>query len=170
MWSKSCAEFYRPGSPQVGRGWTCSGSAEVRDRIGRVAAVPLASIREPLDTIAAFVDTFVAAWPSADASPLSDFFTEDAVYCNGPLEPVIGRVAILATLESFMELAGSVSVDVVHAIADGHLVMTERVDYFESDDRSVALPVLGVFELNGGRIVAWRDYFDLAKFTSQMEA
>jgi len=24
-----------------------------------------------------------------------------------------------------------------------------------------ALPVVGVFEVRGGRIVAWRDYFDL---------
>jgi len=27
---------------------------------------------------------------------------------------------------------------------------------------------MGAFEVRQGRIVAWRDYFDLAQFTSQM--
>jgi limonene-1,2-epoxide hydrolase len=28
--------------------------------------------------------------------------------------------------------------------------------------------VMGVFEIRGGKIKAWRDYFDLAEFQSQM--
>ena len=55
----------------------------------------------------------------------------------------------------------------VHVVADGGLVMTERIDYLVADGRSVALPVLGVFELTGPRIVAWRDHFDLAQFGAQ---
>jgi limonene-1,2-epoxide hydrolase len=31
------------------------------------------------------------------------------------------------------------------------------------------LPVMGVFEVNNdGKITAWRDYFDMNQFTSQM--
>lgn len=96
------------------------------------------------------------------------FFTEDAVYRNGPLEAVSGRDAIVATLASFMTLGGRVSVEMVHALVDGNLVMTERVDFFESRGRSLELPVVGVFELNGEQIAAWRDYFDLNVFTTQM--
>jgi limonene-1,2-epoxide hydrolase len=32
----------------------------------------------------------------------------------------------------------------------------------------VALPVSGTFEVRDGRIVAWRDYFDMNQFLSQM--
>lgn len=126
-------------------------------------------MREPRETISEFVDAFVAAWPTGDASRLADFFTDDAVYCNGPLEPVAGRTAILAALEAFMEVGGRVSVDMRHVVAVGDLVMTERVDYLEVDRRSVALPVAGVFELAGPRITAWRDYFDLAQFAAHLD-
>jgi limonene-1,2-epoxide hydrolase len=48
--------------------------------------------------------------------------------------------------------------------------MNERVDRFhmKADGRWVEAPVMGVFELEGGKIKAWRDYFDLAGFTGQM--
>ncbi len=122
---------------------------------------------EPHETIAAFVDTFVAAWPTGDAGPLGDFFTEDAVYRNGPLAPVAGRAAIVENLESLMAVGGRVSVDMVHVVADGGVVMTERVDFLEADGRRVALPVLGVFEVESGRIAVWRDYFDLGQFAAE---
>lgn len=101
---------------------------------------------------------------------MGDFFTENAVYRNGPLDPVTGRTAIVATLETFMGMGGRVSVDMVHSLVDGPLVMTERVDYFVNGGHSIALPVFGVFELDGGQISAWRDYFDLGQFTSQLSA
>lgn len=123
-------------------------------------------MREPVETIAAFVDAFVTAWPTRRAGPLGDFFTTDAVYHNGPLPPVAGRAAIVETLEAVMLIGGRVSVEMVHVVADGDLVMTERVDYLVVDGRSVALPVLGVFELTGPQIAAWRDYFDLGQFNA----
>jgi limonene-1,2-epoxide hydrolase len=46
--------------------------------------------------------------------------------------------------------------------------MTERVDAFKLPDKSFELPVMGTFEVNDGKINAWRDYFDLNQFTSQM--
>ena len=35
-------------------------------------------------------------------------------------------------------------------------------------DRTIALPVAGFFEVHDGKITAWRDYFDMGQFTSQM--
>jgi limonene-1,2-epoxide hydrolase len=46
--------------------------------------------------------------------------------------------------------------------------MNERVDRFRVGDRWADLPVAGVFEVNAdGKIVLWRDYFDLTTFTTQ---
>ena len=47
--------------------------------------------------------------------------------------------------------------------ADG-IVMNERTDILQMGDNRVELPVMGVFELQGGKISAWRDYFDMASF------
>ena len=33
----------------------------------------------------------------------------------------------------------------------------------------VALPVMGTFEVVNGKIRAWRDYFDMNQFQSQLE-
>ena len=46
--------------------------------------------------------------------------------------------------------------------------MTERVDVFTLPDKSFDLRVMGTFEVIGGKISAWRDYFDMQQFTSQM--
>ncbi|RIK28224.1 MAG: hypothetical protein DCC55_38880 [Chloroflexi bacterium] len=52
--------------------------------------------------------------------------------------------------------------------AAGNVVFTERVDRIDAVGRHVDLPVAGVFELDGERIRAWRDYFDLATYTRAM--
>lgn len=44
--------------------------------------------------------------------------------------------------------------------ASGPIVFTERIDRFRSNTVALDLPVAGVFEVRGGRIVAHRDYFD----------
>ncbi len=89
------------------------------------------------------------------------------MYRNGPLEPVAGRAAIAASLEVMMSMGGHVSVDLRHVVVNGDVVMTERRDSITADGRSAELPVLGVFELRGERIAAWRDYFDVGQFDAQ---
>jgi limonene-1,2-epoxide hydrolase len=42
--------------------------------------------------------------------------------------------------------------------------MNERTDHIQMGDNAVSLPVVGVFEVSGGKIKAWRDYFDMAQF------
>lgn len=119
-------------------------------------------------TPADVVKEFIAAWPAGDAKKLASFFSEDAVYHNIPIEPVKGREAIEATFSGFMGMAETIRFDVLHQVADGPVVMTERVDHFISAARTISLPVMGVFEVHDGAITAWRDYFDMSQFTSQM--
>src|SRR4051812_12603246 len=115
----------------------------------------------PTDVVDMFVAAFVAAWPTGDASAVAALFSEDASYHNGPLEPVHSRAAIEETLRSFMAMGGEVSVDVLHQLADDRYVLTERVDHFVIDGKRFSLPVMGLFEVENGEFVAWRDYFDL---------
>lgn len=47
--------------------------------------------------------------------------------------------------------------------ADGNRVLTERLDRFVRADGSevAAAKLMGIFEVEGDCIVAWRDYFDV---------
>ena len=126
-----------------------------------------------METPIEVVRRFCAAWSDdATADELASFFTEDAVYHNVPLEPVSGRENIATAIASFIRPGppGIESIDfrLVNIAANGPVVMTERVDVFRVSDRSFELQVMGAFEVNDGKISAWRDYFDLSQFTSRM--
>jgi limonene-1,2-epoxide hydrolase len=123
----------------------------------------------PVETVEDFMVAFMTAWPTADTTALASFFSEEAVYRNGPLEPVRGRTAIEATFAQFMRVGGQVDVDIVHMLAEGPIVMTERVDHLtRADGTTASLPMMGTIEVHHGLITAWRDYFDLHQFTTQV--
>ncbi len=115
-----------------------------------------------------FMAAFMAAWPTGDAVTLSSFFSEDAEYRNGPLEPVHGRDAIVADLARMMSLGGEVDADLRHLLSDGAVVMTERVDYVRLGEKTASLRIAGVFEVHDGVITGWRDYFDPKEFGTQL--
>ena len=52
-----------------------------------------------------------------------------------------------------------------------NVVMNERTDRFHIGDAVVSIDVAGVFEVGAdGRIILWRDDFDLKMYTDQMAA
>jgi limonene-1,2-epoxide hydrolase len=115
------------------------------------------------------VTQFCEQIAQGDAAQAAAFFSDDAIYHNIPLDPVNGRDAIRDTIAMFLEMADKVWFDTLHLVADGPLVMTERIDHFVMGDRDIALPVMGAFDVSDGKITAWRDYFDMNQFTSQMQ-
>ncbi|HXO84405.1 MAG TPA: limonene-1,2-epoxide hydrolase family protein [Gemmatimonadales bacterium] len=123
--------------------------------------------------------SFCAAWgDNLGAAELAAFFTDDAVYHNIPMAPVIGRAAIEKNIGSFIRpgkaaAPGIVPVEsidfrIINIAANGPVVMTERVDVFTLAGKTFELPVMGTFEVKDGKISAWRDYFDINQFTSRM--
>ena len=115
------------------------------------------------------VTRFCAAWGEGDLDQIMSFFAADAVYHNIPIAPVTGVEAIRATIESFAGGVDKIEFRVQHQATDGNVVMNERVDAFISAAKTIELPVMGVFEIDAdGKIAAWRDYFDLNQFMSQM--
>ncbi len=114
------------------------------------------------------VNSFMRAAAVRDYDTALAMLSEDVVYQNMPLPPVEGPVAVRETLESLLGSTSASEWLVLREVADGDLVMNERIDRFEVDGRWLELPVAGVFEVRDGRIVAWRDYFDLATITDQL--
>lgn len=115
------------------------------------------------------VSKFCAAAARRDTKELGAYFTDDAVYHNIPIAPVTGRDAIVATLEQFIAPATSVEFEMLAIASTGNVVLTERIDRFVMNGKTIAIPVMGTFELTAdGKITAWRDYFDMQQFMSQM--
>lgn len=111
------------------------------------------------------VREFCAAWERMDVDELMGYFTDDAVYHNVPMAPFAGAAAIRDGLSGMKAFMSSIRFEIHRQVASGDLVMNERTDHIVMGERTVALPVVGVFELSGGKIRAWRDYFDMAQFT-----
>ena len=119
----------------------------------------------PSDVVTDFCD----AWGKGDIEGILEFFTPDAEYHNIPMDPVTGVDAIRALISGFTAGVDKIEFRVKHQAANGFVVMNERVDAFITPERTIELPVMGVFELtDDGKIAAWRDYFDLQQFMSQM--
>lgn len=119
---------------------------------------------------AEIVRAFCAEWdaPALDGERIASYFTEDAFYHNIPMEPITGRDAIAAALSGMAGMMTSKGWEILNLVAEGDVVMTERIDRFDAQGNAVALPVMGVFELRDGKIASWRDYFDLGTFEKQM--
>lgn len=91
--------------------------------------------------------------------------TEDIFYHNIPMEPIRGKQAFDAFMSKDTDLE-IIDLEVLHSAENGPVVMNERADVFRRNGHVLELPVMGVFELEGGLIRSWRDYFDLATFSN----
>ncbi len=113
------------------------------------------------------VTAFCRAWSNRDVDEILGYFTEDAVYHNMPMPPMQGKPAIKTLLQQIVSPTSWIEWETLNMAEAGNVVFTERVDRFEMGGKKVELPVAGVFEIENGKIKAWRDYFDMAAWTRQ---
>ena len=132
-----------------------------------MAGRPLPEEEFPLDN-EKIIREFIAAWSRLDAAELARFFAEDGVYHNMPAAPVAGRDNIEQMIGGFIAAWTETEWDVLNLVADGNLVIAERLDRTKAGDKGVDLPCTGVFELEEGKIKVWRDYFDMATYARGM--
>ncbi|HYC01540.1 MAG TPA: limonene-1,2-epoxide hydrolase family protein [Candidatus Limnocylindrales bacterium] len=110
---------------------------------------------------------FCKAWSRRNCQELLGYFADDAIYHNIPMPAVQGKDAIEQVFDMFLPISQKIEWEMKQLVGQGNLVFTERVDRFWMGDKTVELPVAGVFELEDGKIKEWRDYFDLATWTRQ---
>ena len=114
------------------------------------------------------VRDFCAAWSRLNVEELIGYFSEDAVYHNMPGPASRGVTAVRRTIEGFLRGWDKTRWEIVSIAASGSTVLVERVDRTNAGEKHVDLPVVGVFEIEDGKIRAWRDYFDLTTYTRAM--
>lgn len=112
------------------------------------------------------VREFVAAWSRLDPDELVSYFATDGTYYNMPTAPVTGHDDLRKFIGGFLASWEETDWEITNLLVDGNLVIAERIDRTHAAGRYVELPCVGVFEMEAGKIKVWRDYFDLATFTT----
>ena len=112
------------------------------------------------------VREFFAAWTKLDPDRIVDFFSEDAVYHNIPLQRIEGKPAIRETIAGWCGQMESIDFVFRHIVSEGDLVLMERCDVVPSPSGPHELPIMAILELRDGKIAAWREYFDLAQMNA----
>lgn len=114
------------------------------------------------------VSNFISAIELGRLDAALALLADDCEYDNVPLGAVTGPNAVRDVLGPFLARFEEVSWVVEHQVASGSqeagVVMNERRDRFRSGDSWAEIAVAGLFVLRHGRIVLWRDYFDLGQF------
>ena len=122
-------------------------------------------------TPAETVRQFLKAMEALDYDTGLKLVSADCAYTNPPpLGTVHGPAGIRAVLEPFFAPTLENDFQILREASDGAVVILERLDRHRLADKWVELPVTGVFEVQGGLITYWRDYFDAATILSEWPA
>lgn len=106
------------------------------------------------------VETFLYALQDEDYDAAYAALADNILYQNVGYTTMRGRKRIIKV---FRRGAGRVRFEVkFHRITtEGNAIMTERTDALILGPVRMQFWVCGVFEVHGGRITLWRDYFDM---------
>jgi limonene-1,2-epoxide hydrolase len=96
-----------------------------------------------------------------DLAAVEALLDEKVMYHNIGSEPAVGREATLAAVKVQFDMFDPIEFRICNLAVDGDTVLTERVDAITANGITAPVPVMGTFEIRDGRIVAWRDYFDM---------
>jgi limonene-1,2-epoxide hydrolase len=115
-------------------------------------------------TQARTVETFLKAMQSQDFDTIDALVADDIVYQNVGLPTIRGGHRVKKLLRS-MEGRMGFEVALHRNVAEGDTVLNERTDAIVLGPLRLQFWVCGVFEVHGGQITLWRDYFDFYDFT-----
>ena len=114
---------------------------------------------EKLTTALEMID----AWNRIDIDGIIELFAEDGQMLLMMEERgTIGRDALRRRIGKLCQAMTEVSIEVKTAgVIDGQ-VFLQRVDSFVLNGRTGSMPVVGVLEIEDGRVQVWREYYDHA--------
>jgi limonene-1,2-epoxide hydrolase len=117
----------------------------------------------------ATVRQMIEAWNTRNWQQVYDLFAADGRLESMMLtEPTVGRAAIEKRIGALAKDISKIELRIRHiGVADG-VVFIERVDDFVYRGHHGKVPVVGVVEVEDGRVKAWREYYDRAQMLEAM--
>lgn len=119
----------------------------------------------PIQVVKDFMEEWETDAPRMKAA-FRRYFTPETVYENVGMTLTVGAEAAIPLIEQYEQRSGVVAWQTeMFAIAEvGNKVLCERIDHLLGPDgmERAFVRVMGIFEVEGDKIIAWRDYFDTA--------
>jgi limonene-1,2-epoxide hydrolase len=117
----------------------------------------------------ATVQKMIDAWNTRNWEQVYELFAADGVLESMMLPtPTVGREAISKRIGALAKDISRIELRIRHmGVADG-VVFIERVDDFVYRGKHGAVPVVGVVEVEQGRVKAWREYYDREQMIEAM--
>lgn len=119
----------------------------------------------PMETVTAFLEEF-GKGKSEMVGAFEIYFTPKTVWELVGYPATTGADEAISRVKSTQDSHGMdhVFVETLAMAAAGQTVLTERVDNVRAADGSNldSCRCMGVFEVEGGKIIAWREYYDTA--------
>jgi limonene-1,2-epoxide hydrolase len=109
------------------------------------------------------VETVLYALQDEDFDTAEAGMADNIVWQNAGISTMRGRKRIMK-LFRLGEGRGGFEVKFHRIAAEGNAVLTERTDAITIGPFRLQFWVCGVFEVHGGQITLWRDYFDKLDF------
>lgn len=135
-------------------------------------AIPAArlSAKEPAMTNdpKAVVQKMIDAWDARDWKLVTKLFTDDGVLHSMMLEPIVGRENIGKRIDLLGAGISAITLHIHAMSVTGNTVFIERTDDFVFNGHHGQVPVVGVLEVEGDKIKAWREYYDRAELVAAM--
>ena len=116
------------------------------------------------------VQEFCDLMVKRDAELLRPYLAANVVYQNTGMPAASGIEDVVANVAGqFAMFSDSYEYKTINCVAEGDVVMNERLDHVKGPDGAVhALPVMGTFVVRDGKIARWTDYWDSGLIAKMM--
>lgn len=113
------------------------------------------------DVALEFIGHFRDTWPADLDEPLK-LVSEDCYYQSivPTTDPIRGKAAIKEKWEKIKAEYGDQRHDMKAIGSSDRYVFTERTDWTCYKGKWIPIPLVAVFEIENGLVVAWREYLD----------
>jgi limonene-1,2-epoxide hydrolase len=118
------------------------------------------------------VRNFLAAFTDRSVDKLVGFFSDDAVFFDGPRGVHRGKDAIRSEFEAELAMGfESIKIDVHSLVANAGIVMMQGVENYIIGGKPFSMETIGAFDISpDGLITRWRYSYDLKPLTDQLVA
>ena len=106
------------------------------------------------------VTLFLQALEAQDHDQIASLLAPDLHYTNVSLPTLKGGQKVANLFELLLRRGTGFQVKVHSLATNGNTVMTERTDVINIGPLHIGFWVCGTFQVENGKIVLWRDYFD----------
>jgi limonene-1,2-epoxide hydrolase len=109
----------------------------------------------------AVVTAFCQSWEAKDMDGMLSCLDDRIFYQMWDADDAIkveGKEQFAETVGDFIENMDTVEFEIIRSQAMGKIVINERTDRFINEDGQMIFSITGVFSLENGKIVHWKDY------------